>query len=129
MIIWPSHNGLPVPVEELGFDVVPHERGRTNNHHTNWPRSRYDGVRYREVYRNLVSNVVTLPVDQHHQLHHMFRPPRMPADDIMIGVVEEHLSTFGAINCVREKRTNEVYQIQASYWEIIKGQYKSNRRL
>lgn len=122
---WPSRNGLAIPVEELGYTIVPHEKGRTTNHHENWPKRNFQEIRYKQVFRNLVSQVVTLPIEQHQNLHDDYNPPIMPKDTQMIEVVDEYLATYGVINCVREAKTNQVYQIQPEQWQLIRGLYRS----
>lgn len=121
---YPTRNGLVIPVEEMGYTPTERVRRATTNHHNYWERDRYNDVRFRSVFRNLVTNVTTLLIPEHVDLHERFDAPKRPSDVLMIDVVEEYLSLHGAIHCVKEKRTNEVYQIEAPEWEHIKGMYR-----
>lgn len=120
---YPTRSGLAIPPSELGYAEVPHERRRTNNHHLYYERYRYD-QRWRSVFRNLTSHVQPMLIEEHTDLHERFDSPRVPNDTLMIDVVEEYLSLNGAIDCVREKRTQETYQIQEEEWQMIKGLYR-----
>lgn len=121
---YPTRNGLAVPIEEVGFERVAHERRNTNNHHLYFDRAWYSDVRYRSVFRNLLPHLQTLRIADHEQLHDTYSPPVMPSDSLMIGTVEDYLAQNGVIHCVKEKKTNEVYEIQAGEWQVIKGMYR-----
>lgn len=121
---WPSRSGLAVPIQELGFREVPPERGRTNNHHLYFERQKYRDIRWRSVFRNLVDHVVTMEVPEHNDLHRRFTSPKIPADTLMLEVLQDYMDEHGAIDCVREHKTHEVYQIQSGEWEFIKGLYR-----
>lgn len=122
---YPSKNGIALPPNELGFEIVPHKRRETTNHHNQWERKAYAGTRYRQIFRNLVSNVYTLSLHDHEELHEIYSPPVMPKDSLMIDCVEEYLALNGVIDAVREKRTCDTYQIESDTWQNIKSQYRS----
>lgn len=122
---WPTRNGLALPVQELGFDVVPHERRTTSQHHLFFERRMYQDSRLHTVFRGLISNVYTMPNQQHLTLHREFSAPKMPTDIQMIDCLEEYMSLHGVIECVKEKRTCETYQIESDTWQNIKSQYGS----
>jgi hypothetical protein len=85
-----------------------------------FPRADYAGVPIRHQFRNLVSNVVTMHNDQHQELHEIYSGPVIPRLELMVDVLDEYLAINGVINCIREKKTSEVYQIQPQQWELIK---------
>lgn len=118
---YPTRNGLVVPITEIGFDEVPHERRRTTNHHLYFCREWYTDTRYKQVFRGLLSHLVTMPIEQHQELHKIFEPPKIPKDSLMIEVVDEYLFIHGQIDVVREKRTNETYQVTAEQWQNIRN--------
>lgn len=120
-----SKSGLALPPNELGFEIVPHKRRETTNHHNQWERKAYAGTRYRQIFRNLVSNVYTLSLHDHEELHEIYSPPVMPKDIQMIDVVEEYLATYGVIDLVREKRTQDIYQVTSDQWDAAKRQFRS----
>lgn len=120
---YPTRNGLVVPIEDVGFERVPHERRRTTNHHTYWERAWYMEKPYRRVFRGLLPHVITLRIQDHTELHNTFRAPVMPSDIQQIDVVEDYLATHGVIDVVCEKRTNQTYQILPEQWQAIRGAY------
>jgi hypothetical protein len=120
---YPSKNGLAIPVTELGFEVVERQRGVTTNHHNFWNRCRYQDRGVKQLFRGLVSNVFTLKNEDHELLHNRFTPPVIPRTELMIDVLDEYLALNGVINCVHEKKTNEVYQIESDQWQAIRGGY------
>jgi hypothetical protein len=122
---YPLRNGLALPVTELGYDVVPYERRFTTNHHLYFNRANYQDKRYRQIFRGLVSHVVTMPLHQHMDLHDNFSQPVMPSDSLMVGVIDEYLHMNGAIDVARETKTNQTYQILPDQWALIKLTYRS----
>lgn len=120
-------NGLAVNPVELDINVPSQldiDRRKTTNHHNQWTRASYQSVRHRSVFRNLVTNVYPLLRDEHEQLHQEYAAPVMPTDFQMIEHVEDYLQENGVIECIREKKTNEVYEIQPDEWQLIKGLYR-----
>lgn len=122
---YPTRNGLIIPPYELGFSQPTVEqlntRRRTTRHHGYWQRADYRSERIHSVFRNLVTNVYDLLTEQHEDLHHDFDAPIKPKETLMIDVVEEYLSLHGTIDCIREKRTHEVYHISPNEWAHIRG--------
>ncbi len=121
---FPVSNGLAIPVTELGFNEVAHKKGFTTNHHIYYCREQYKDSRVKQIFRGLLPHVVTLPVLEHTLLHERYSAPVIPRDSLMIDVIDEYLSLNGVIDVVREKRTNETYQIEMNQWESIKGVYR-----
>ena len=121
---WPSSNGLAVPITEMGYEMVLPERRKTSQHHLFYERRMYT-KRYQQVFRGLVSNVYTMYIHDHQDLHERYSAPVMPKDIQMIDVVEEYLSLNGVIDVVKEHRTSEIYQIESGTWQNIKSQYGS----
>lgn len=122
---YPTRSGLALPPSELGFTEVPYKRGETNRHHLYFERQRYSGIRWRSVFRNLVDHVVTLPIEEHNNLHDRFTGPKVPRDTLMVETLQDYLDEHGQIDCVREKSTHEVYQIHEDEWQLIKGIYRA----
>lgn len=118
---YPSRNGIALPVQELGYEVVERQRGRTSNHHLHHTRESYQGKRHRQIFRGLVTNVQTMWIPEHVELHNRYSPPVMPSDFLMIDVVEEYLSLHGVIDVVCEQKTNEHYQVTQHQWDRIVG--------
>jgi len=119
-----NKSGLALPVQEVGFEVVQHQRRLTNRHHLQFERNNYTSPLQR-VFRGLSSRVVDMWIIDHNELHERYSAPRVPTDIAMIDVVEEYLATYGVIDVVREKRTHETYQIESGTWQNIKSQYRS----
>lgn len=124
---YPSKNGIALPVQEVGYETVPHERGKTTNHHRQYTREQYRQTRIGQVFRGLLSNLDILTLPDHVNLHNRFAPPIMPSEVQMIDVVEEYLFLHGQIDVVREKKTNETYPIFQDQWNVIRdrGAYGS----
>jgi hypothetical protein len=120
---YPVSNGKIVPVTELGYEIVPPQRRVTNNHHMWFDRAWYQDKRYRQVFRGLLPNVVTLSISDHEDLHERYSAPIMPTDIQMIDTVEEYLTQNGVIDVVREHRTCETYQLLPEQWAKIRGGY------
>jgi predicted protein tyrosine phosphatase len=121
---YPRRNNLALPISEIGYEVVSHRRGETQNHHLYWNRASYSNIPIHHQFRNLVDHVVVMKNSDHSELHYRFTPPVIPRTELMIDVLDEYLALNGVINCVREKKTNETYQIQPDQWQQIRGAYK-----
>lgn len=119
-----NKQGIALPIQEVGFEVVQHQRRLTNRHHLQYERNNYTSPLQR-VFRGLSSRVVDMWIIDHNELHERYSAPRVPTDIQMIDVVEEYLSLYGVIDVVREKRTHETYQIESGTWQNIKSQYRS----
>lgn len=119
-----NKQGIALPIQEVGFEVVQHQRRLTNRHHLQYERNNYTSPLHR-VFRGLSSRVVDMWIIDHNDLHERYSAPRVPTDIAMIDVVEEYLSLYGVIDVVREKRTHETYQIELGTWQNIKSQYRS----
>lgn len=119
-----NKQGIALPIQEVGFEVVQHQRRLTNRHHLQYERNNYTSPLHR-VFRGLSSRVVDMWIIDHNDLHERYSAPRVPTDIQMIDVVEEYLSLYGVIDVVREKRTHETYQIELGTWQNIKSQYRS----
>lgn len=119
-----NKQGIALPIQEVGFEVVQHQRRLTNRHHLQYERNNYTSPLQR-VFRGLSSRVVDMWIADHNELHERYSAPRVPTDIQMIDVVEEYLSLYGVIDVVREKRTHETYQIESGTWQNIKSQYRS----
>lgn len=119
-----NKQGIALPIQEVGFEVVQHQRRLTNRHHLQYERNNYTSPLQR-VFRGLSSRVVDMWIIDHNELHERYSAPRVPTDIAMIDVVEEYLSLYGVIDVVREKRTHETYQIESGTWQNIKSQYRS----
>ena len=127
---WPTRrDGLIVPPSELGFVAPTVEQLATRRqatiHHGYWERARYNDVRFRSIFRNLVTNTFPLLADQHLQLHEDFDAPKRPRDDMMVEVIDDYLIMNGVIHCIKEKHTRSCYQIQPEDWLNIKRGYRS----
>lgn len=118
---YPVSNGRVVPVTELGFNIVPDERGYTSRHHLYWERSWYRERRHRQVFRNLVDHVVTMPSYQHNTLHDIYDPPVRPKDSFMIDCVDEYLALHGVLDVVFESKTCISREISAEQWQQIRS--------
>lgn len=119
-----NKQGIALPIQEVGFEVVQHQRRLTNRHHLQFERNNYTSPLQR-VFRGLSSRVVDMWIADHNELHERYSAPRIPSEVAMIDVVEEYLSLYGVIDVVREKRTHETYQIESGTWQNIKSQYRS----
>lgn len=117
-----DRRGLIIPPYQLGFTIPTEEqlqtRRVTTRHHGYWQRRNY-GTQIESIFRNLVTNAFDLLREQHEDLHHDYDAPIKPKDVVMIDVLEEHLSTYGVIECIREKSTHSTYQVTQEQWERI----------
>ncbi len=130
---YPTRNGLIVPPQEIGFSVPSPEamekRGAVTSHHGYYERARYIDVRFRCVFRNLITNVYPMLAEEHVQLHERYDAPKRPKDDLMIEVVDDYLTMNGIIECIREKHTRQTYQILPEEWRHIRRGYRGQNRL
>lgn len=120
-----NRQGLALPVQELGFEVVEHQRRLTNRHHLQFDHRDYMKSPLHRIFRGLSTRVVDMWIPDHNDLHERYSAPKMPTDIQMIDCLEEYMSLHGVIDCVREKRTHETYQIDSDTWQNIKSQYGS----
>jgi hypothetical protein len=119
---YPTQRGLIVPPNELGIEIMKPRRRETTNHHGYFNRIDYRDVSYRRIFRGLITNVYTLDIQAHQNLHERYSAPVMPKDALMIDVVDEYLAINGVIDVVREKRTWETYQVTSDQWLAIRDQ-------
>lgn len=123
---WPTKNGLALPIEEVGFEVVSFERRKTNRHHLYFCRSDYTDNRIGGVFRGLLPHVQTMRIADHADLHERYDPPKQPNQHLMIDVIEEYLSLNGVIDVVREHKTCESYQLTANEWAHIRTRHETS---
>ena len=114
-----NENGLALPIQELGYEVMPDENRRTQGHHFYFEKDWYS-TRPRQVFRNLVGHVVRMrPVD-HQSLHERFGPPLMLRDWEMIDYLDDVITQNGLLEVHKERKLRETYQIMPPEWEHIK---------
>jgi hypothetical protein len=123
---YPSRNGLALPVQELGYEVVQWKRRETSRHHLQFDRTDYMHTPLHRVFRGLLSRVVDMRIEDHNDLHKQYFSPIMPSNTQMIDCIEEYYSENGTIDVVREKKTHETYQLGYDTWQNIKSQYGVN---
>jgi hypothetical protein len=125
--------GLIVSPYEIGFHEPTLEeqnvRRLVTQHHGYYERARYNDVRFRSVFRNLITNVYPLLAHDHNVLHQEFDGPVVPPDTLMVEVVEDFLTMHGVITCVREKKTRSTFDIQPEDWRHIKRGYRNETGL
>lgn len=125
---WATHNGLAIAPSELHFKTPTDEDiayRRTTNHHLYWTKQQYESLAIRHTFRNLVDHVHPLLRREHESLHERFAPPPIPHEGLMVDVIDEYLALHGVINLVREKATNDVYQVSADQWKQTRLNYRS----
>jgi hypothetical protein len=115
-----SRSGLALPIQEVGYEVVAHQRRLTNRHHLQFDRTDYMKSPLHRVFRGLSSRVVDMNMADHIELHDRFNAPRFPTDTQMIDCLEEYICTNGVIECVREKKTHQIYEINLEQWLHIR---------
>jgi hypothetical protein len=116
-----TKSGLALPITEIGYEVVERERRLTNRHHLYYSRCWYKDQPIRHLFRNLVDHVVDMRVRDHDELHNRFLPPLRPPEGLMIDVLDEYMALNGVLNCVKERKTSEIYQVQQPEWEHLRG--------
>lgn len=115
-----AESGLALPIQELGYEVMPIEMKRTQGHHFYFEKNWYNN-RVRNVFRNLVGHVVRMrPVD-HQELHDRFGPPLMLRDYEMVSYLDNVIEENGVLECHKERKLRETYQIQVPEWEHIRS--------
>lgn len=130
---YPTRGKKIISPYELGYHAPTFEeqtvKRLVTQHHGYFEKARYHDVRFRSVFRNLVTNVYPLLASDHTDLHIEYDAPIMPPDSLMIEVIEEHLSLNGFIECVREKKTKSTYRVEQPEWEHIKRGYCGQNRM
>ena len=112
--------GLALPVEELGYEVMPETARRTQGHHFYFEREWYANNRVRSVFRNLVGHVVRMKPAQHEDLHNRFGPPLMLRDYEMRDYLDAAIAERGLLEVHKERKLRETYKIMAPEWEQIR---------
>lgn len=124
---YPTRNGLIISPYELGLSIPTEEqlntRRRVTRHHGYFTRANYNSSRVHSVFRNLVTNTFDLLAEEHENLHHDFDAPIKPRETVMIDVIEEYLSLHGTVDCIREKRTHDIYHISPDEWASTRGRH------
>lgn len=118
---YPTSQGLAIPIQQLGYEVVLPERRITSQHHLYFPRRLYDQTPIRHLFRNLVDHVQTMNNAEHIDLHYRFTGPVMPKEGLMIDVLDEYVALNGVLDFVSEKRTNSIYQLMPEQWQEIRS--------
>lgn len=135
---YPSNDGLAVHPYELGFTEPTPEQiqmpRRVEFHHI-YHYGRYydpesDGYgAWRQVFRNLVPNVVPLLIEEHNgapnTLHGKYKPPQMPKDTKMIEFIEQELSINGLILLHNSRRSLPPRILTPNDWQAKKKRYKN----
>jgi len=114
-----SPEGLALPIQELGYEVMPESARYTQGHHFYWEREWYQ-PRPRQVFRNLVGHVVRMSPRAHEELHERFGPPLMLRDWEMIDYLDDVIAQNGLLEVHKERKLRETYQIMPPEWEAIK---------
>lgn len=139
---YPSRDGLAVHPYDLGFTQPTPEQliqpRRVEYHHIyhygRWYDPEADGYGvWRQVFRNLVPNVVPLLIEEHNAgtpgaLHDKYKPPQMPKDAVMIDFVEQELATNGLLLIHNCRRSQPAKVITPDEWRGKKKRYKSGTR-
>lgn len=118
---YPRRDGLAIPIQELGYEVVLPERRKTSQHHLYFERRLYDQTPIRHLFRNLVTHVQTMENLPHQELHYRFTGPVMPREGLMIDVLDEYVALNGVLDFVSEKRTSQTYQLMPEQWQEIRS--------
>lgn len=122
---YPCRNGQAISPYELGFqtpsDTQQQTRRRTNNHHAYFSGAQYRDNRVHFIFRNLVTHIYPLLVEEHALLHEDYSPPPRPKEAMMVDIIDEYLATNGVVHCIRERQTRERYEIQAEDWQHIRN--------
>lgn len=116
---YPTRDGLAISPYELGYEQVAPQRRISNSHHRYWPRNNYQGF-VTHIFRGLVTNVHTMYIEEHDQLHRDFSAPQMPKEGLMIDCIDEYLALNGVIEVVKDRVTAQHYQITAEQWARIR---------
>lgn len=118
---YPTSQGLAIPIQQLGYEVVLPERRQTSQHHLYFPRVSYSQTAIGHLFRNLVDHVDTMANEPHRELHYRFTGPVKPREGLMIDVMDEYVALNGVLNFVSEKKTSTTYQLYPDRWEEIKS--------
>lgn len=137
---YPSHDGLAIHPYELGFNEPTLEQIQTSRrveyhhvyHYAGWYDPESDGYgAWRQVFRNLLPNVVPLLIEEHNgvpgALHNRYKPPHMPSDRLMIDVIEDQLAINGLIAQHNSRRSQPPRLITPDQWQAKKKRYRSAR--
>lgn len=118
---YPTLQGLAIPIQQLGYEVVLPERRQTSQHHLYFPRVSYSQTPISHLFRNLVDHVDTMANQAHMDLHYRYTGPVKPREGLMLDVLDEYVALNGVLNFVSEKRTNSIYQLSLEQYEQIKN--------
>lgn len=138
---YPSQDGLAINPYELGFAVPTPEQLATPlrveyhhiYHYGRWYDPESDGYgAWRQVFRNLVPNVVPMLREQHNagipgSVHNRYKPPVMPKDAVMIDFCEEQLAMHGVLELHSSRRLVPHRIIDPSQWQSKIKRYKPRR--
>lgn len=137
---YPSRDGLAVSPYELGFteptpeQITTHKRVEFHHiyHYGRYYDQESDGYgAWRQVFRNMVANVVPLLIEEHNgapqTLHGRYRPPQIPKDALMIDVLEQEITESGLILQHTPRRAAAPRIITPDQWQAKKRRYKSGK--
>lgn len=128
---YPTRDGLPVPVEELGlepsrFNLV-HIQNYSNHHYLYGPDFDESDFILSNL-RNLEALQILLPKDQHNlgrkALHHLYSPPELPSYKVAMDVLEGCHMTGGRFKLYDTKAERYVYvPFSNTRWKKLQKAY------
>jgi len=84
--VYPTDSiGLPLPVEELGFNLSAY--GERNNHHMAFYAQSFGRFAISNTFRNLEAMQVNMPVSEHTRLHQHYEGIELPRPITMLDAI------------------------------------------
>lgn len=128
---FPTINGVAVSPMDIWLppsNLNTEKEKNFNNHHAEWTAKRFGRSILFQVFRDLESNQMYLPIDVHAWIHENYAPPKMPEPFEAMEEIEE---AFCGCKNLHIKRTGgyilrlldlSVYQqCELDYNKIIRG--------
>ena len=127
---YPTREGLPIPVEEIGLrksQLNPNKEHNYNNHHIYWARSRYEKDPIYQCLRGLERSQVMMLKDQHNMgrtaLHSLYGPPAMPTLAQAMDQIEEAYLLEERLKVQTDIGKYTLRRISPKYFERLKNHY------
>ena len=100
MRIYPSREGVPIPLEEIDLpesNLDPTVENNFNIHHNLWTKKAMARSAITQTMRDLKKHQFELPKDTHNWLHRNFSPPKMPTIEQAMKEVMDTYMDFGSM--------------------------------
>ena len=127
---YPTREGIPIPVEEVGLrasQLNPRKEHNYNNHHHYWARASYEKTPIHQTLRGLERSQTMMLKDQHNMgktaLHTIFAPPKVPTLKRAMEEIEEAYTLEERLKIQISNGRYVLRRMSPEYFERLKNHY------